>query len=233
VIRVFGIDYIYLDLVFLAVFTVLLAVNKKKIPLLAFILGGVVIFIIDWLFWMQVFKIRTLSLPPEFLSFLPQYWAETLFMFWFSMSYGLMFAWMFLMFDKKNNRFAWTALLFGGWLSIAFLSQFLQINDNLIETVRLMKSSRIKQIIIVALGYGALFLLKYRLKKILYLFLVGCGIHFMMEFSLWISGIRPSSLDLLLVNTLVESNMGVPVLYIFWDKVLSKPKGASFKKQGQ
>ena len=86
-----------------------------------------------------------------------------------------------------------------------------------------MKSSRVKQIIIVALGYGALFLLRYGLKKILFLFLVGCGIHFMMEFSLWASGIRPSSLDLLLVNTLVESNMGVPVLYIFWDKVLTRP----------
>jgi hypothetical protein len=224
VIRIFGTDYIYFDLVFLTIFTALLAVNKKRIPLLAFILGGLIIFIIDWVFWMQIFKIRTFSLPPGFLSFLPEYWAKTVFMFWFSMSYGLMFAWIFLMFDKQNKRAAWTALLFGGWLTIAFLSQVLQINDNVIETVRLMKSSRVKQIIIVVLGYGALFLLRYKLKKILFLFLVGCGIHFMMEFSLWVSGIRPSSLDLLLVNTLVESNMGVPLLYIFWDKTLTRSK---------
>jgi hypothetical protein len=165
VIRIFGTDYIYFDLVFLTIFTALLAVNKKRIPLLAFILGGLIIFIIDWVFWMQIFKIRTFSLPPGFLSFLPEYWAKTVFMFWFSMSYGLMFAWIFLMFDKQNKRAAWTALLFGG-----------------------------------------------------------CGIHFMMEFSLWVSGIRPSSLDLLLVNTLVESNMGVPLLYIFWDKTLTRSK---------
>ena len=173
---------------------------------------------------MQVFKIRSLSLPPDFLSFLPDYWAKAVFMFWFSMSYGLIFSWIFLMFDKKNKRAAWTALLFGGWLMIAFLSQVLQMNDNVIKTVRLMRSSRIKQIIIVALGYGTLFLLRYKLKKILFLFLVGCGIHFMMEFSLWVSDIRPSSLDLLFVNTLVESNMGVPLLYIFWDKFLTQRK---------
>jgi hypothetical protein len=126
------------------------------------------------------------------------------------------------MFEKDSNKIFWTALLFGGWLTIALLSQFLPINDEIINPVRRMSSSRLMQIIIVVIGYIILFIMRYDIKKILYLFLVGCGIHFMMEFSLWVSGIRPTGLDTLLINTLIEFNMGIPILYIFWDKVLNR-----------
>ncbi len=222
IVREFGIDYIYFDLIFNLIFILLLFKFKKTKPLFAFLFGGIVIFIIDWGFWLNIFHIRQLTLPDGFLPFFSQGPREFIFMLWFSLSYGIMFCWVFIMFEKDSNKILWTVLLFGGWLTIALLSQFLPINDEVINPVRKMSSSRLMQIIIVVIGYIILFIMRYDIKKILYLFLVGCGIHFMMEFSLWISGIRPTGLDTLLANTLIEFNMGIPILYIFWDKVLNR-----------
>jgi glucosamine 6-phosphate synthetase-like amidotransferase/phosphosugar isomerase protein len=44
----------------------------------------------------------------------------------------------------------------------------------------------------------------------------------MMEFSLLISGIRPGSLPILLENSLIEFNMGIPFFYLLYDKLNSK-----------
>jgi hypothetical protein len=224
VIRTFGIDYIFFDLVFLFVFHFLMIRNRKIIPLVAFWLGGLAIFIIDWGFWMQVSGIRKLELPPSFLPFLPEYWRVFTFMFWFSFSYGLMFSWMFLMFEPKGRRIFWTVLLWGGWLTVAFLSQYIHLNDGTIQTLRMMGGSRITQIIIAAGGFILLFILRYNWKMILYLFCIGFMTHFMMESSLWLSGIRPGNLSVLLINSLIESNMGVPILYVLYDKVLKRRK---------
>jgi hypothetical protein len=227
VIRNFGIDYIFFDLVFLVIFHVLLIRYKKIIPLIAFWLGGLAIFCIDWGFWLQVFNIRELNLPAAFIPGLPQYWRVFVFMFWFSFSYGLMFSWMFLMFEYRKQGVWWTLLLWGGWLLVGLLSQYIPLWDDPVMTMRHMGGSRLIQAIIVAVGYILLFVLRYDWKKILYLFMVGFLCHFMMESSLWISGIRPGSFFVMMVNSLLESNMGVPVLFILYDKVLKKRFGNS------
>ena len=126
------------------------------------------------------------------------------------------------MFEKKSNKLGWTAIVLGGWLSIAFLSQFLSINDSAITVIRHMSDLRFLRVILVLIGYSLLFLLKYDWKKITYLFFIGFLIHFMMEFSLLISGIRPGSFLILLENSLIEFNMGVPFFYLFYDKFLRR-----------
>jgi hypothetical protein len=141
-------------------------------------------------------------------------------MFWFSLSYGVEYAYVLLMFDKKSNKIGWTLLVFFGWLLISFLSQIISINDAAITTLRNMSSLRIVEILILIFGYSLLFILKYSYKRIGYLFLVGFFVHFMMEFSLLISGIRPGSFLILIENSLIEFNMGVPFFYILYDKFL-------------
>lgn len=220
VIRVFGADYIIFDLIFLAIFLFLLVKFNKKIPLLAFFVGGLGInFLIDWGIWLHT-GIREIILPADFfLGVMP-------FFLWFSLSYGVEYAYVFLMFEKKSNKLGWTALVFGGWLLVAFLSQLIPINDALITTNRHMLDLRLLRVFIVLFGYGLLFLLKYNWKKIGYLFLVGFAVHFMMEFILLISGIRPGSFLVLLENSIVEFNMGVPFFYLLYDKYLkNKIKG--------
>jgi hypothetical protein len=91
-------------------------------------------------------------------------------------------------------------------------------------TTRHMGGALLFQAGIVVAGYALLFILKYNWKIVLYLFMVGFLCHFMMESALWISGIRPGSLSIMLINSLVESNMGVPLLFIFYDRGLKKGK---------
>lgn len=221
VVRNFGADYIYFDILFLIVFVTLLIKFKKKIPLIAFFVGGIAInFVIDWGIWIHS-GIRELSLPNNFMG-LPAFWSALIFMFWFSLSYGVEYAYVFLMFEKKSNKMGWTLLVFLGWILIAFLSQLISINDAAITTLRYMSSFRIIEILILIIGYSLLFALKYDYKKIAYLFLVGFMIHFMMEFSLLITEIRPGSLLILIENSLIEFNMGIPFFYILYDKFLRK-----------
>jgi len=215
VIRTFGTDYIYFDLIFIALFLFLLIKFKKKIPLIAFFVGGFLInFFVDWGIWLHT-GIREASLPQNFLG-MPEFWSTLVFFLWFSLSYGVEYAYIFLMFQKKSNKIGWTALVFGGWILIALLSQLLPINDASIITLRLVEVG------ILIIGYSLLFILRYDWRKIAYLFFIGFLIHFMMEFSLFITGIRPGSLLILAENSLIEFNMGVPFFYLIYDKLLRK-----------
>lgn len=214
VIRNFGIDYIYFDLIFLAVFLGSLIVYKKRIPLAVFFVGGLGInFLIDWGIWLHT-GVREISLPSSFNL--------VLFFVWFSLSYGVEYAYVFLIFEEKSNKLKWTLFVLAGWLLVAFFSQWLSLNDDPITAVRHMSELRLLRIGIVIIGYGLLFFFKYDWKKILFLFFIGFLIHFMMEFSLLISGIRPGSFLILMENSLIEFNMGVPFFYLFWDKFLKR-----------
>ena len=222
VVRSFGIDYIFFDIAFLALFIFLLAKSKAKIPIVAIFIGGLINFLIDWGIWYKLTDIREISISNTFLPFLSLGLKVFVFFVWFSISYGLEYAWVFLMFDKKANKIKWTVILFSGWILVAFLSQLVPLNDANIITIRHMGSLRIWRIVIVLVGYLLLLILGYKWKKIGCLFLIGFAVHFMMEFSLLITGIRPGSSLILLENSLVEFNMGMPIFYLFYDKILKK-----------
>ncbi|MDO8610742.1 MAG: hypothetical protein Q7R95_09425 [bacterium] len=214
VVRQFGVDYIYFDLLFLVLFFTILIITKKYLEIIIFFIGGLAInFLVDWGFWLHS-GIREVILPEQF--------AERVFVFmlWFSLSYGVEYAYIFLMFRQKSNKLLWTLLIFVGWLSVAFFSQQISINDSTIITIRHMSDFRILRIVILFIGYGLLIWFKYPLKKIVYLFIAGFAIHFMMEFSLLVNGIRPGSLLILLENSFVEFNMGVPFFYLLYDRIL-------------
>ena len=214
VIRTFQADYILFDLIFLAIFIFLLIKYKKKIPLIAFFVGGLGInFVIDWGFWLHS-GTREVVLP-TFLN-------TIIFFLWFSLSYGVEYAYVFLMFEKKSNKLAWTFLVFGAWILIGLLSWLIPINDSTISLVRHMSNLRFLRLAVVLIGYSLLFAFRYDWKKIIYLFFIGFLVHFMMEFSLLLTGIRPGSLLILLENSLIEFNMGVPFFYLIYDKWLKK-----------
>ncbi len=216
VIRTFGVDYIFFDLIFLAVFLFLLIKFKKKIPLISFFIGGLAInFLIDWGVWLHA-GIREVFLPINFFG------GTLLFFIWFSLSYGVEYAYVFLMFDKSSKKVKWTLFVFIGWILAALLSQLISINDASIVIVRHMSDLRILRIAIVLIGYSLLLAFKYDFKKILYLFFIGFLVHFMMEFSLLITNIRPNSFLILLENSLIEFNMGVPFFYLIYDKLIKK-----------
>jgi hypothetical protein len=95
-----------------------------------------------------------------------------------------------------------------------------------------MSHARIIQVAMVVGGYLLLLLLKYAwqpmksltIPRIIYLFCVGILVHFGMEITLLASGIRPAGdyVHVLLFNSLLEFNMGIPILYILWTAIRSR-----------
>jgi len=184
---------------------------------MAFLIGGLGInFLIDYGIWFHI-GVREISLPIHFFG------GTFLFFFWFSLSYGVEYAYTFLMFEERN-KIKWTLFILMGWLVVALLSQLIPLNNSHIVTIRHMSDLRFIRIGIVIIGYVLLIFLKYDWRKILFLFFIGFLIHFMMEFSLLINGIRPGSLLILLENSLIEFNMGMPFFYLIWDRILKNNK---------
>ena len=114
----------------------------------------------------------------------------------------------------------WTAILFGGWLLIPFLSRWIPLFDAPIMTVRDMSPRVWLHVTLVVVGYAALFILKFPWKTILYVFCVSCTLSFAMEFSLLVSGVRPFNIPLLIYETIVLTNMGIPYVFIFKERIL-------------
>ncbi|MFX1343792.1 MAG: hypothetical protein ACFFAI_01705 [Promethearchaeota archaeon] len=216
VIRIFDFDYLIFDLVLFLIFISVLIVQKKKIPFIVGLLCGLLFLIIDGIIWWNT-GIREIN-PPNMKIAVD---------FMMDFSYGLLaFSWVMIMFERKNLKeiILWTAFLYGGWLIIASLSQVLPLNDTEIITIRHMKHLRIVEISTVIIGYSLLVILRYDYKKIFFIFWVGTMLSFMMESYLLFTGIRPSGFDLLLYDSLILTNQGIPYLYIIFDKIIPKIK---------
>jgi hypothetical protein len=228
--RTFDMDFMYLDIAFCAVWMLVLFRQKHTIALCFGLLGAFIVFFTDDVLWLHIQHTRTLEVP----------FNRDLFLVYFSFTYGMIeFSYVTVMFGAKSvtTKALWTLFLYGGWLATALISQHAGIDDRTIQTARDMSNARIIQIALVAGGYLLLLMLKYTwrpmmsltLPRMLYLFLVGTIVHFGMEITLLASGIRPAEnyVDVLLFNSLLEFNMGVPFLYILWTAVKSvKASGA-------
>lgn len=216
VIRVFDLDYIIFDLVLLFLFITVLIIKKKQVPLIVGFLCGIMFLIIDGIIWWNT-GVR--EIYPANLKVAVDFMMD--------FSYGVLaFSWVMIMFEKNNLKeiIFWTVFLYGGWFMIATLSQILPLNDLEITTIRHMKHLRIVEISVVILGYLLLMFLRYNYKTILYIFWVGTMLSFMMESYLLFTGIRTSGWELLLYDSLILTNQGIPYLYVFFDKILPKLK---------
>ncbi|HEY49761.1 MAG TPA: hypothetical protein G4O13_06925 [Dehalococcoidia bacterium] len=217
--REFDVDFIYLDFIFTAIWIVLLWRQKHMLALKFGLAGALITFLADdvWMYHIQETRIIDAPFSPD------------LYLACGSFTAGMvMFSYVIVMFSatKTSTKVLWTAFLYLGWGAIAFLSQWIPLDDRLITMVRDMSDIPAFQIGMVVGGYILLVILKYRWKymkpltwpRIAYLFLVGFLIIFAMEFTLWISGIRPAegAVDVLIFNSFIQFNVGIPVLYIVW-----------------
>jgi hypothetical protein len=222
--RTFDMDFIYLDIAFCAVWILVLLRRTQTIPLCFGLFGALIVFLVDDVLWLRVQQTRFLEVP----------FNRDLFLVYFSFTYGMIeFSYVTAMFQARSmkTRALWTLFLYGGWMATALISQHVGIDDRTIQTGRDMSNARIIQVALVAGGYLLLLVLKYTWRpmksltfpRILYLFLIGILVHFAMEVTLLASGIRPAEnyVDVLLFNSLLEFNMGVPILYILWTAIKS------------
>ena len=225
--RTFGIDYIYFDLVFLAAWTGLLYYKKYRGPLKWGLAGAIIYLLIDYLLWFRIMGTRHYEGPlPVMLFFL-----------WFCFSPGFVqFSYVIVLFEKRSIRevVSWTLLLYGGWTLVGLLSKWIPLDDRVIRVWRDMGQGHQHTImlwlVVANLVIAVILYLRktLQLKKILYFFLTGTLVEFALEFSLAVTGLRLEqgtwSPQMMLINSLVEFNCGIVIMYLLWRYFDAKDK---------
>ena len=232
--RTFDMDFVYLDLLFCAVWILILIKQKQPLALGFGLFGALVVFLADDVLWLRIQHTRFLDVP----------FNRDLFLLYFSFTYGMIeFSYVTVMFGAKSMKTVvlWTLFLYVGWMATALISQHASIDDRTIDIGRDMSNARIVQVAMVAGGYLLLLLLKYiwhpmkslTFRRMLHLFVIGVLVHFGMEITLLASGIRPAEnyVDVLLFNSLLEFNMGIPILYVLWTALRSRKESGAARQE--
>jgi hypothetical protein len=217
--RTFNTLYIYLDIVWLIIFALILIWRKRYLAIIVGLIGGIIYFAVDYGIFYLILKTRAISGADQF-------W----FLVWLSMSYGFTnFAWIWLLLDRAGNAVEWSLITIMGWVAIATLSLNFGTNFPIISIHRGTASYHGVMALILVAGY--LYLIIHNLYvtpgdkvNILRLLAIGIGVQFSWEFVLLLSGIRPAGLMPLIVNSLIETNLGMPYLYIIHRAVSSRFK---------
>ncbi|MFX1389061.1 MAG: hypothetical protein ACFE9Z_03245 [Promethearchaeota archaeon] len=217
--RSIGIDFIYFDLIFLVIWIYFLIKKKYWLPIIWGLCGWLIYIFVDYILWYLITQTRNYIGPINpFIFFL-----------WFCFSPGFVqFSYVFMMFEKRNRKdlVFFTLLFYLGWICVSVGSQLIPLDDTLIEVSRNMNvaNQRFNETIMVLvnifIGLILWFKKKLRLEDLLYIFLIGILVEFSLELSLSISGIRQAqgfwSIELLVINTLLEFNLGIVLMYLVW-----------------
>ncbi len=211
--RDFNLAYIILDCIFLLVFALLLIIKKRYLTILFGLFGGILYFLVDYLIFHLLTHSRSIEGGDLFWTLL-----------WMSMSYGFTnFAWIWLALRKDKYLKEWSLLIFLWWIVCPIIS--LNIPSQAIHIQRTTGKYHYVMAIILFVSY--LEVIIYNLinkdKKaninIFRLFLIGVSIQLGWELALLLGGIRSNSLPLedklltLTINSLLETNLGMPIIF--------------------
>jgi len=244
-VRVFQYDYVYFDAMFLAGWVVWLLRNKRFSALRAGVVFGLLIYVIDAIFWWN------LPAGPGYPAgtFVREYWIGgvpvphemgDLFLlksgcdFMMTISYGMFaFAWTWLLFGywrgqlSRRELISSTGLWSAAWILTPWLSIWIPWNDTTVYTVRHMATQFSIWNANLILGYVFLIIVarsgrfgaKEPWRRILSIFMMGMFVSFMMEFPLYISGIRPINGPFLVYETVFLFNQGAPYLWFLSERL--------------
>jgi len=209
VVRTFNALYIYLDIAWLLLFALILVARRRYLALIAGLAGGVLYFVVDYGIFYLALGTRTISGASPFWLLL-----------WLSMSYGFTnMAWIWLLLDRDGNAVEWSALPIIAWIAVALLSQNLGAHLPLTTIERGTTDYHGVMALLLCTGYFYLIWRNLAAKPghkvgILRLLAIGLGVQFSWELVLLLTSIRPAGVIPLLVNSLIETNMGMPYLYL-------------------
>ncbi len=209
--RTFNTLYIWMDLAWLAVFAAVLLARRRYAALIAGLAGGVVYFIVDYGVFYLLLGTRSVEGASPFWLLL-----------WLSFSCGLTnLAWIWLLLDRDGHAVEWSVLVVVGWLAVAFLSQGFGGRFPLITIRRGTASYHGVMALVLLAGYLALIVRNLAAKggagkrvDLLRLLAIGIGVQLSWEAVLILAGIRPPGLRPLIVDSLLETNLGVPYFYL-------------------
>lgn len=202
--------FIYLDILFLVGLAAVLFYTKRYMTIIFGIFGGIIYFLVDYGIFYKILGTRIISGAQPFT-----------FLLWLSMSYGFTnFAWIWLFFNKDKRFVEWSVLIPAGWLAVALLSQNFGSGFASISISRGTSSYHGIMTLILFAGYAFLIFMNLKNEKttgkrvdILKLMMMGIMVQFAWEFVLLITGIRAAGITPLIVNSLIETNLGMPIIY--------------------
>ena len=209
--REFNALYIYLDSLWLIALFFFLLFKKRYIALIAGVAGGLIYFLVDYGIFYLLLNTRTVTGMDTALLLL-----------WLSISYGFTnFAWIWLWLDRDGNALEWSLLIISGWFATALLSKSFGSNFAIISIQRGTSSYHGAMALILLIGYMILILKNIKLSKtadkkinILWILSIGILVQFSWEAVLLVTGIRNPGVMPLIVNSLLETNMGLPFLFL-------------------
>ena len=203
--------YIWLDIAFLVLFTALLVWRKKYLTVLFALAGGVLYFIVDYgIFYLALGTREVDGANPA------------AFLLWLSMSYGMTnFAWICLFLARDKRLLEWSVLIIAWWIACPLLAQNFGAPLGEIAIRRGTDSYHGVMALILFVGYALVIVMNLRNppdKRIPW------------EFCQLITGNRPTGLMPLIVDSLVETNLGLPYLYFIY-KALSRRFGEDLSRR--
>jgi hypothetical protein len=209
--RSFPLLYVWLDLAWLAAFAGLLAGFRRYQALLAGLAGGVIYFLVDYgLFFLLLGTRSVYGASPFWL------------LLWLSFSYGLTnFAWIWLLLDRDGQAMEWSLAIVAAWVAVALLAGNFGSRFPEVVTRRGTGSYHGVMALVLFAGYAVLILRNLRLEArspqradLVRLLAIGVGVQLAWEAVLLLTGVRPAGWRALVVNSLVETNLGLPYLYL-------------------
>lgn len=223
--RNFNLLYIILDSIFILVLLGLLIYQKKYVTLIWSLIGGVLYYLVDYGYFYLISGSRVVT-----VGGVSSEAYTALVLLWMSLSYGItnfVFIWLCLKKDKYLKEYL--ILIIGWWLVAPSISSFGGPND--IQTFRTTNQYHGAMAIILVVGYLGLIVYnivnKKKVVNILALNLVGISVQFCWEFALLVNQIRPmneNSIMTLLVNSIIETNLGLPYMYLIYIAVSKRFK---------
>lgn len=218
--REFSPLYIAFDIAFLVLYGCLLLRKKKYMTFLVGFLAGILYMAVDYGIFHLVCHSRSIS------DGYSLFWV----LLWMSMSYGFTnFTWIWLWISKDKHLFEWSMLILMWWFVCPLLTNtFAPQNMDKVIIQRTTGEYHGYMATIMFVGY--LILIIYNLSRdkehrinIPWLLAIGILVQFGWEAGLLIGGIRSAGfatveekLKPLVVNSLLETNLGMPYIYFIF-----------------
>ncbi len=223
--------YIILDSVFIVVFLALLIWQKRYQTALFALFGGVLYLVVDFGGFYLLSHTRTVYIDGEVAGA----GGTFLVLLWMSLSYGITnFAFIWTLISRDKYAKYWVFLIIMWWLICPSISEL--GGDATITTVRTTGAYHGWMGVAMVLSYLILIIVLMKKQQpfvdVVKLFLIGFFVQFGWEFALLINGIRPMtalSIQTLLVNSCLETNLGMPLIYLIF-YLVRKRRGEDMKK---
>ncbi len=213
--RVFNELFIWIDIAFLICLVIILVYTKRYVAGIVGVLGGILYFVVDY-------GIFYLALGTRVVEGADTFWL----LFWMSMSYGFTnFVWIWLWLDRDKRTFEWSLLVIAGWLCVALLSQNFGASFGMITTTRGTGNYHGVMALIMFVGYAILIIKNIKGDKkisIPWILAIGVLVQFAWEGVLLITGIRSTQTMPIIINSLIETNLGLPYLFLIHRAVMGK-----------